>query len=75
MHTYQLLQVLGDIRCLPSAAGTSLPVTFLRSAAGQGCEQQQGCVAALNHGISLRILRIGTSFVVLNSIKDRCKLS
>lgn len=75
MHTYQLLQVLRDIRHLPSAAGTSLPVTFLHCAAGQGCKRQQGCLAALNHSVSFRTLRIGTSFVIFNSVKDKCKLS
>lgn len=32
-------------------------------------------MAALNHNVSLRTLRIGTSFVVFNSIKDKRQLS
>lgn len=55
----------------PSTASTSLPITLPHSAAGQGCKQQQGCLAVWNH-VSLRT---GTSFAVLNSIKGKCKLS
>jgi len=63
-----------DIGFLRSAAGTSLPITFPCSAAGQGWKQQQGCTAGLNR-ISPRMLTTGISFVVLNLIKGKCKLS